>query len=87
MNEAEWLRCSSHIFLQIDGWEYLYYQHRDRSVPKELWEGEDVFFRNQVAANPGYARFWSENETSFAEPFHSHVAGAFAKKDASPPDS
>jgi hypothetical protein len=42
LNEAEWLRCSSHIFLQIDGWEYLYYQHRDGSIPTEFWVGAGV---------------------------------------------
>ena len=85
LNEAEWLRCSRHIFLQIDGWEYSYYQHRDGSIPNEFWEGEDIFFRNQVATHPAYARFWSDNEATYAEPFHSHVAREFAKKDAAPP--
>ena len=29
---AEWLRCSSHIYLQIDAWKSIDYQYRDRSI-------------------------------------------------------
>jgi hypothetical protein len=82
LNEADWLRCSAHMFLQFNAWEYLYYQHRDGSIPKEMWVGTDAFFRKEVATQPGLARFWSENQTAFDEPFHSYVAGEFAKKPA-----
>ena len=81
---VDWLRCRTHIFLQFNAWEYLYYQHRDDSIPKELWVGTDAFMRSEVETKPGLTRFWSEFQRSFDEPFHSYVAGEFAKKVASP---
>ena len=80
LTESEWLRCWSHMYLQLNAWEYLFYQHRDASIPKEMWAGTDAFFRNEVATQPGLARFWSENQFSFDEPFRSYVAAEFAKK-------
>jgi hypothetical protein len=35
--------------------------------------------RDLVHTKPGCARFWSENQTSFDEPFRSYVAAEFAK--------
>ena len=80
LSSAEWLRCGGHMFLQFDAWEYLYYQQRDGSIPKEMWVGTDAFFRNQVATRPGLRRFWSEYGGSFDDPFRSYVAAEFAKK-------
>lgn len=82
LSAADWLRCGSYMFMQFNGWEYFYYQHRDHSIPKELWAGADATFKGLIETKPGYTRFWSESQTSFDEPFRSYVAGEFAKKPA-----
>ena len=78
LSEIDWARCSSYMFLQFNQWEYLYYQHRDGSIPTEYWIGAEDYYRNMVRGRPGYARFWSGNKTSFDEPFRSYAAEAFA---------
>jgi hypothetical protein len=45
----------------------------------------DAFFRSEVETKPGFTRFWSENQSSFDEPFRSYAAHEFAKKPAPPP--
>jgi hypothetical protein len=82
LSPDDWLRCSTYMTIQVDAWEYFYYQHRDGSIPKELWVGADNFFRDLVVGKPGYARFWSESQASFDEPFRSYVAEEFAKRSA-----
>ncbi len=84
LSAAEWLRCSNHMFLQVNAWEYLYYQHRDDSVPKELWVGGDSYYRRLVQTKPGLSHFWSEYQAVFDEPFRSYVTQEFAKKPAPP---
>ena len=79
LSGADWLRCSNHILLQVNAWEYLYYQHRDDSIPKELWVGSEAYYRAYVHTQPGLKRFWSEFEGVYDEPFRSYVAGEFAK--------
>ena len=49
----------------MNQWEYLYYQHRNGSIPAEYWVGAEDYYRNLVAAKPGYHRFWSGNQSSF----------------------
>jgi hypothetical protein len=82
LSAGDWLRCSSHILLSVDAWEYFYYQHRDDSIPKELWVGGDAYYRSLVQTKPGLSRFWSEFEAVYDEPFRSYVAGEFAKNRA-----
>ena len=41
------------MFMQFNAWEYLYYQHNDRSIPKELWVGADAFHKGLVETQPG----------------------------------
>ncbi len=77
LSEVDWARCSSYMFLQINQWEYLYYQHRDGSIPAEYWVGAEDYYRNMVAGRGGYTRFWSGNKSSFDEPFRSYAALAF----------
>ena len=71
------------MFMQFNAWEYFYYQHRDGSIPQELWVGADAYFKGLIATKPGYARFWSESQVSFDEPFRSYAATEFATKSAS----
>ena len=78
----DWPRCSAYMFMQFNAWEYFFYQHRDGSIPNELWVGADAYFRSLVATKPGYARFWSESQASFDEPFCSYTAQEFAKNSA-----
>jgi hypothetical protein len=80
LSDGDWLRCSVYMFMQVNQWEYLYYQHRDGSIPTEYWVGAEAYYRSLVAMKPGYARFWSESETGFDEPFRSYVAQEFAEK-------
>jgi hypothetical protein len=83
LSPDDWTRCSVYMFMQFNAWEYLYYQHRDDSIPTEYWAGAEAYYGGLVARNPGYARFWSDNEASFDEPFHSYLGNEFAKKPAS----
>ena len=87
LSDVDWVRCSSYMFLQFNPWEYLYYQHRDGSIPTEYWVGAEDYYRSLVAMKPGYARFWSGNQSSFDEPFRSYAAQEFAKKPAPPSES
>jgi hypothetical protein len=82
LSPEEWIRCSYYMFMQFNAWEYLYYQNRDESIPKELWVGADESFKQFIETKPGYGRFWSEFEAAFDEPFRSYVANEFAKKAA-----
>lgn len=83
LRSDEWMRCKHFIFMQINAWEYLYYQNRDRSIPIELWVGADASFKQIAGNKPGYIRFWSEWETAFDEPFRSYVSAEFLKSAAS----
>jgi hypothetical protein len=79
ISEADWFRASNYMFMQFNSWEYFYYQHRDGTIPEELWNGADAYFVDLIHTKPGLTRFWSEFEPGFAEPFHSYVAQEFAK--------
>jgi hypothetical protein len=86
LSADDWSRCSMYMFLQTNQWEYLYYQHRDGSIPTEYWVGAEDYYRNMIAGRPGYARFWSENRSSFDEPFRSFAAPSFEAKPPEPQD-
>jgi hypothetical protein len=86
LSDVDWMRSSSYMFLQFNQWEYLYYQHRDGSIPTEYWVGAADYYVNMVAGKPGYARFWSGNKSSFDEPFRSYAALAFTKEPAPTPE-
>lgn len=72
--ESEWQRCKNYYLMHFNGWEYVYYQHQDGSVPVELWVGFEDYFADQIATKAGYVRFWNETAIAFAEPFRSHAA-------------
>jgi hypothetical protein len=80
LSDVDWSRCSTYMFMQFNVWEYLYYQHDDGSIPKELWVGADAYHKGLIQTKPGFTRFWSEFQTSFDEPFRSYVTREFAKK-------
>ena len=78
VDRTGWYRCSAYYLLQFDGWEYLYYQHGDGSIPLQLWVGADASFKQRVATKPGYKRFWLETRHAFDEPFRSYVEAQLA---------
>jgi hypothetical protein len=69
----EWERCSWFYFLQLDGFEYAYYQTLDQAIPNQIWEGVYGAIRQDITQKKGFARFWKEREEAFAEPFRSCI--------------
>ena len=66
VSAADWSwRCPNYYFMQFNAWEYMYYQHGDEAIPKELWVGADSYFKLLSATKPGYTRLWNEIETGF----------------------
>ena len=82
LTDFDWARCSIYMFLQVNQWEYMYYQHEDGSIPTGYWVGAQDYYRNLVAGKPGYHKFWSANKSSFDEPFRSYANQAFVPKPA-----
>lgn len=80
LSDIERERFGNFMFLQVNAWEFFYYQYRDRQIPKELWTGADAYYKNLIERSPGLPRFWSEFEASYDEPFRSYVAQEFAKR-------
>jgi hypothetical protein len=81
---ASWERCLNYYFMQFNAWEYMYYQNRDESIPRELWNGADAYFKMLVETKPGYVRFWAEAGTAFDEPFRSYADDEFGRRPAPP---
>ncbi|MDA1076044.1 MAG: hypothetical protein O3A63_14970 [Proteobacteria bacterium] len=77
-----WARCSMYYFMQANGWEYVYYQNEDESIPPELWVGGDGYFSNQASTEPGWVRFWGETAIAFGEPFRSYIDERVVKNPA-----
>ena len=85
LSSAVLARCNQHALMEINGWEYLYYQHLDNSIPSQLWLGSDAYYRNEIQTKAGYAKFWNYYHIAYAEPFHSYVAAIFPEEsDVSP---
>jgi hypothetical protein len=85
--ERDWQRCKYYYLMQVNGWEYVYYQYLDESVPAELWGGVEGFFGDQVRTKAGYVRFWEETAIAYSEPFRSHAAGHIVLNPASDADN
>lgn len=77
LNEPEWKRYSSYVFLMFNAWEYGYYLHKSGSTPPELWEGGNAYFGSLAATKRGCQKFWQETSHGFAEPFHSFAESHF----------
>ena len=78
VDPADWERCERYYFMQFNSWEYFYYQYADGSIPPQLWRGADAYFKQEVLSNAGFARFWSEGQVAFDDPFRSYVIDEFA---------
>jgi hypothetical protein len=79
---AEWARCGNFYFMQFNAWEYMYYQNGDGSIPRQLWNGADAYFKDLVQTKPGYGRFWHELANAFDEPFRSYANAEFNRRPA-----
>jgi hypothetical protein len=79
VSESNWQRCKNYYFMQLNGWEYVYYQNLDEALPPELWGGVEGYFTDQVGTKAGYARFWEETAIGFDEPFRSYAAERLAR--------
>lgn len=80
-----WQRCLNYYFIQYNGWEYMYYQNIDGSIPSQLWVGADALYREQMNLNQAYARLWAEYQVGFDEPFKSYVSELFVVRSQSAP--
>ena len=69
-----WERCLNYYFMQFNAWEYFYYENRDGTIPRQVWNGADGYYKTLTKAKPGYVRFWSEMQGGFDEPFKSYAA-------------
>jgi hypothetical protein len=73
VDRSEWERCADYYFIQFNGWEYLYYQNIDRSIPSQFWVGADAWYKELLRSRKGYSRFWRERAIGFDEPFRGYV--------------
>lgn len=78
-------RCLNYYFLELNAWEYMYYQNLDGSIPHEFWVGSDTYFKSLMAAKPAYRLAWRELALTFDEPFRSYAAAEFEKSAAAQP--
>src|SRR5262249_35264970 len=69
-------RFNLHTFMLFNAWEYFFYQHQDRSIPKQLFVGTDAHMRVLIATKPGIVSFWDEYRHAYEEPFLSYVSEA-----------
>ena len=77
LSAAEWLQCQRFFFMEVNSWEYCYYQNKDKSLHKELWVGANAYFSEIVITQPAYRRFWAEYAEAFDDPFRSYVQEQF----------
>ena len=81
IDRVSWERCANYYFILLNGWEYLFYQNIDGSIPPQLFSGADAIFKEFIRSKPGYKRFWSDFEIAFDEPFRSYVDAVFSADD------
>jgi hypothetical protein len=72
--------------MEFNAWEYFYYESRDESIPRHVWNGADSYYKALMRAKPGYERFWSEMQAGFDEPFMSYAAQAIPRSSRSRAD-
>ena len=84
VSDDTWARCSTYYFMQANGWEYLYYQNQDESIPPEFWAGADGYYSHETTTNPALVRFWEETALGFEEPFRSHIGARVMQNPAHP---
>ena len=72
-SDADAWRLQFFYFLQLNAWEFSYYQNRDESIPHELWLGQDGWMREEISLTPALRVAWGNMQASFAEPFRGYV--------------
>ena len=82
LSESDRSKCVNYYFMQVNGWEYTYYQHIEEAVPSSLWQGVDGYMSNEARTKKGWVRFWHETVDGVAEPFRSHVEQYIAENTA-----
>ncbi|HQR23344.1 MAG TPA: hypothetical protein PL152_04610 [Steroidobacteraceae bacterium] len=82
LSDVEWERASNYMYMQFNAWEYVYYQDKDGSIPRQLMVGTDAYHKSIIASKPGYVRFWREFGHTFDDPFRSYVTAEFARRAA-----
>jgi hypothetical protein len=75
-------RCRGHTLMVFNGWEYLYYQNEDGSVPEQLWMGADAYCKQLIRTSPGLGWIWRDIAPAYADPFRSYVEMEFARRQA-----
>jgi hypothetical protein len=85
LSEVALFRCHHYMMMELNGWEYLYYQNIDQSIPPELWLGADAYYRQEIQIKPGYRVFWKNYSTAYAEPFKTYANNLFTITDVSLP--
>lgn len=78
-------QCFNYYFLQLNAWEYMYYQNLDGSIPGEYWVGADKYYKLLMATKPGYRRAWRAFEATYDEPFRSYANEEYRKAVAGAP--
>lgn len=73
LTEGQIRQCEYYYFLQLNAWEYIYYQNIDKALPEAFWEGSDAYYKNELENKLGLRITWEKYESAFAEPFKSHV--------------
>ena len=74
-----WERCLNYYFMELNAWEYMYYQNLDGSIPREFWVGSDAYFKLLIATKPAYRRAWREVQATFDEPFRTYADSEFTR--------
>ena len=77
LSQDERERFNLHTFMLFNSWEYFFYQHRDGSIPKQLFIGADAHLKGLVRTKLGLRDFWEEYKHAYAEQFLSYVSAAF----------
>lgn len=79
-------RCLNYYFMELNAWEYMYYQHRDDSIPRQYWVGADSYYKLLMATKPGYRRAWRKFEATYDEPFRSYANEEYRKVVSTTPE-
>jgi len=73
LTEADAQRLQYFIFLELNAWEFGYYQNADGAIPPQLWEGQDAWMRDEARTNVAFRDTWKEMKNAFAEPFRTYA--------------
>lgn len=58
---------------RLSTWETAFLNHRTGLVDEEEWRNWDAYFRLLTVGKAGYAEFWRDNRSAFAQAFMAHI--------------